>query len=79
MDRPKLLVRRIPSSQSDNLSPVIDYRFFCIRGTNLDRLGADFQAMADWLSGAAKALGVQGRRCNQCLVLSLSKDGAGHP
>ncbi len=47
---------RVLFTNCDDLSPVMDDRsgFFCIRGTDLDRLTKDdLEAIADWLRGAA--------------------------
>src|SRR4029077_19633074 len=47
---------RVLFTNCDDLSPVMDDRsgFFCIRGTDLERLNKDdLQAIADWLRGAA--------------------------
>ena len=46
---------RVLFTNCDDLSPVMDDRsgFFCIRGTDLERLTADdLEAIADWLRGA---------------------------
>ena len=47
---------RVLFTNCDDLSPVMDDRsgFFCIRGTDLERLTKDdLEAIADWLRGAA--------------------------